>query len=224
MAYFTQQEYFNMIMAYSAADQDAAAAVLEYRRRHPNAVRFPRVETFRRLVARLLTVHGNIMPTPASGLVDRAVQYYPPALERLVIAQFHEDENISTRIVAVRLNVDHHETIYRIAKDNGFKCYKFKKVQKLMGERDYIARRAFCVTFQANLQATPHLLEFILWTDECLFTPNGMFNSKNFVTWTDEDNPLAYRECRHRYRWSLMVWAGILNGNIVSLPRPFLKY
>lgn len=223
MAYYTQEEYFNMIMAYSAADQDPSAAVRVYRQRHPDAGRFPSADTIARLVRRLRTGHGNIIPTPATGLVDRAVDYYPPPLVRLVIAQFHEDENISTRIVAARLNVAHHDTVYRIAKDNGFQCYKFTKVQKLMGEDDYLARRVFCVTFRANLHANRNLLRYVLWSDECLFTPNGMFNSKNFVTWTDEENPLAYRELRHQYRWSLMVWAGIIYGQIVSKLNPSNK-
>lgn len=223
MAYYTQREYFDMLMAYSAADLDAARAARVYRNRHLDAGRFPTADTIRRLAARLLTGHGNIMPTPTRGLVDREVDYYPPALVQLVIAQFTDDVNISTRIVAARLGVDHHETIYRIAKDNGFRCYKFTKVQKLMGEPDFLARRTFCVTFRQNLQALTHLLQYIVWSDECLFTPNGMFNSKNFVTWTDEENPSAYRECRHQYKWSLMVWAGIINRQIVSVRDHVLK-
>lgn len=55
----------------------------------------------------------------------------------------------------------------------------------------------------------------ILWTDEATFTPNGVFNSHNFVFWVEE-NPHAIRECRFQYRWTINVWAGILENRIIS--------
>jgi len=49
----------------------------------------------------------------------------------------------------------------------------------------------------------------ILWTDEATFTPNGVFNSHNFLLWADE-NPHAVRQSTFQYRWSINVWAGIV--------------
>lgn len=215
MAHYTQLEYWNMLMAVGAADQELAAARQIYMDRFPGR-RIPTIDTLTRLVNRVSGGHGNIMPIKTENLVDREVEYYDPQLVALVEDQFDADSNVSTRIVAARLSVDNDRLIRRIAKMKGYRPYNYLKVQKLMGEDDYTARVAFCQTFLENLRLTPRLLQYILWSDECLFTPNGMFNSKNYVTWSDNGNPFAYRETRHQYRWSIMVWAGILYGRIVG--------
>lgn len=55
----------------------------------------------------------------------------------------------------------------------------------------------------------------IMWTDEATFTPNGVFNSRNFLIWMDE-NPHAVREQAFQYRWAINVWAGVIGNQIVS--------
>ncbi|XP_070519716.1 uncharacterized protein [Cardiocondyla obscurior] len=55
----------------------------------------------------------------------------------------------------------------------------------------------------------------ILWTDESLFTPNEIFNSKNYVLWQHE-NPHAVRKAFFQFRWSLNVWAGIVDNKIIG--------
>lgn len=186
-------------MAYAHANENPIAAAREYERCYPDAGRFPDSQVFVRLVNRLMG-HGNIMPTKPTGMLNRAVDHYDRQLEELVVQQFRADPNVSTAIVAARLQVKNHGLVYRIAIENGFRPYKVRKVQKLMGDHDFVARRLYCQTFLDNLRAMPRLLRYILWTDECLFTPNGMFNAKNYVMWSDNNNPLAYRECRTQYK------------------------
>lgn len=68
MAYYTQEEYFNMIMAYSAADQDPSAAVRVYRQRHPDAGRFPSADTiarFRNLWAKMIILLEEYFVSPS---------------------------------------------------------------------------------------------------------------------------------------------------------------
>ncbi|XP_070522362.1 uncharacterized protein [Cardiocondyla obscurior] len=55
----------------------------------------------------------------------------------------------------------------------------------------------------------------ILWTDEALFTPNGIFNSKNFILWA-HDNPRAVRQGAFQYRWALNVWAGVIADRVIG--------
>ncbi|XP_071640881.1 uncharacterized protein [Temnothorax longispinosus] len=55
----------------------------------------------------------------------------------------------------------------------------------------------------------------ILWTDEATFTPNGVFNSHNFLLWRGE-NPHAIRQGAFQYRWSINVWAGIKANRIIG--------
>lgn len=47
------------------------------------------------------------------------------------------------------------------------------------------------------------------------FTPNGVFNSKNFVLW-QEENPHAVRQNAFQYRWAINVWAGIIANRVVN--------
>lgn len=212
---YTQDEYFEMLMAYAKANRDPLSAARRYAQENPNAARQPGPKVFQNLIKRLKT-HGNIMPIKTTGLLERPVEFYPAELVKLVITQFRTEPTISTKIVAARLEIKQPETVYRIAKDNGFQPYKLRKVQLLMGERDFLARRVYCETFLANLRVMPSLLEYILWTDECLFTLNGMWNAKNYVTWSDTENPLAFRETNTQYKWSLMVWTGMIYGKMVG--------
>lgn len=55
----------------------------------------------------------------------------------------------------------------------------------------------------------------ILWTDESTFTPNGVFNSRNFLSW-QEENPHAVRQIKFQYRWAINVWAGVIADRVVS--------
>ncbi|XP_070529987.1 uncharacterized protein [Cardiocondyla obscurior] len=55
----------------------------------------------------------------------------------------------------------------------------------------------------------------ILWSDEAIFTPNGIFNSKNFIMWQHQ-NPHAVRQCAFQFRWKLNVWAGIIGNRVIG--------
>ncbi|XP_025154562.1 uncharacterized protein LOC112588531 [Harpegnathos saltator] len=55
----------------------------------------------------------------------------------------------------------------------------------------------------------------ILWTDESTFTPNSVFNSRNFLLW-QEENPHAIREGAFQYRWSINVWAGVIADRVIG--------
>jgi len=55
---------------------------------------------------------------------------------------------------------------------------------------------------------------YILWTDEAIFTPNGVFNRRNFLFWAQE-NPRVIREDAFQYR-TINVWARIIGNRIVS--------
>ncbi|EFN86231.1 hypothetical protein EAI_06977, partial [Harpegnathos saltator] len=57
-----------------------------------------------------------------------------------------------------------------------------------------------------------------VWTDESTFTPNGVFNSRNFLLW-QEENPHAIQEGAFQYRWSINVWAGVNADRVVSIIR-----
>ncbi|XP_051176777.1 uncharacterized protein LOC127291620 [Leptopilina boulardi] len=55
----------------------------------------------------------------------------------------------------------------------------------------------------------------ILWTDECIFTREGIFNTKNEHHYA-EDNPFLHRETHFQRRFKLNIWAGMIDDVIIG--------
>ncbi|XP_067204331.1 uncharacterized protein [Linepithema humile] len=72
-----------------------------------------------------------------------------------------------------------------------------------------------CAGFLAQCRRNVSFPDHILWTDEATFSPNGVFNSHNFLFW-EEENPQAVRQCTFQYRWSINVWAGIFANRVIG--------
>ncbi|EFN62199.1 hypothetical protein EAG_00157, partial [Camponotus floridanus] len=70
--------------------------------------------------------------------------------------------------------------------------FHYQRVQQLLA-RDEQQRIYFCEGFLAQCRQNISFPDRILWTDEATFTPNGIFNSRNFVLWQNE-NPHAIRQ------------------------------
>ncbi|EZA59595.1 hypothetical protein X777_00264 [Ooceraea biroi] len=69
--------------------------------------------------------------------------------------------------------------------------------------------------FLAQCRRNVSFPDIILWTDESTFTPNGVFNCRNFLYWADE-NPHVVRQGAFQYRWSINVWAGIIGNQVIG--------
>ncbi|XP_067214134.1 uncharacterized protein [Linepithema humile] len=72
-----------------------------------------------------------------------------------------------------------------------------------------------CARFLAQCRRNDTFPDFILWTDETTFTPNGVFNSQNFLIW-QEANPHAIRQCAFQYRWTINVWASVIANKVIG--------
>jgi len=109
--------------------------------------------------------------------------------------------------------------VHRILWRNNLRPYHYQRVQQLL-ERDEAPRVHFCEgiylfflldnhnTFLQRLninkifidvsgllaqyRRNASFLDYVLWSDEATFTPNGVFNSRNYLTWHFE-NPYAIR-------------------------------
>jgi len=57
---------------------------------------------------------------------------------------------------------------------------------------------------------------FVLFSNETTCHNTGQLNRYNSHYWSVE-NPHCYREVNHQHHWSLIVWCGILNGNLIDL-------
>ncbi|EZA56081.1 hypothetical protein X777_03191, partial [Ooceraea biroi] len=72
-----------------------------------------------------------------------------------------------------------------------------------------------CTRFLAQCRRNVSFPDIILWTDESTFTPNGVFNCRNFLYWADE-NPHVVRQGAFQYRWSINVWTGIIGNQVIG--------
>ncbi|XP_067209021.1 uncharacterized protein, partial [Linepithema humile] len=72
-----------------------------------------------------------------------------------------------------------------------------------------------CTGLLAQCRQNEFFPDHILWSDKATFTPNGVFNSRNFLYW-DEENPHAIREGAFQRRWSINVWAGIIANQVIG--------
>lgn len=215
MAEYAQEEYYNMILAFGAANENAPRAVQIYAERFPDE-RLPGVGVFHNLRQRLLFGTGNLVPQHNRGNHVNNNRHYTPEQEELVLDMFDDDPRLSTRVAATRLFLhNNHEVVHKILKDNGRHPYHLLKVQDLVGPRDYQNRLNFCQTMRLWDVNDPGIFNRILWTDECTFTPNGMFNSRNYVHWHDF-NPHLIRISKTQFRWSLNVWAGMIGPYLVN--------
>ena len=108
---------------------------------------------------------------------------------------------------------DNHTTIYQILKNNGLHPYHSKEVQDLRAPGTGQSRVRFCRNFIGLCNQNRRYVDRILFTDECMFTPNRMFNSKNFVEWHDI-NPNLVRAHKTQFRWSIHVCAGMIGNRV----------
>lgn len=127
-----------------------------------------------------------------------------------VLAVVENNPKISTRRVAVQLGISHW-TAWKVLKDEGMHPFHTLQVQELK-EEDKPRRVDFCRFLQNK---DDRYLEHILWSDESMFTREGIFNTHNDHTWSVE-NPRAVKETRHQRRFSVNVWAGIIGQRLIG--------
>lgn len=214
MAEYQEREYMNMLLALGQANNNYRRAVQIYAEQYAvEGERIPDHRVIENLQVRLLRGEP-LIPAHNRGRVLHILLVY-----NLVLAQVdeeHGEPGLSTRLIALRLGLrNNHQLVHRILKDNGKHPYHFRKVQDLRQPRDYENRQIFCNRMLQLHRRVPNLLELIIWSDECIFTPNGMFNSKNFVEWHDI-NPRLIRTAKTQFRWVIHVWAGMIGDRLVE--------
>jgi len=60
----------------------------------------------------------------------------------------------------------------------------------------------------------PAILQNIIFTDECLFTCEGLFNNHNYHIWS-QDNPHKFMVNNFQHRFKINLWAGLLDDTLV---------
>lgn len=79
---------------------------------------------------------------------------------------------------------------------------------------DHPARLQYCQWFLEQLVIYFAFITNVLYTDEVSFTRKGIFNFHNENVWANI-NPRVIRETSFPYRYSINVWAGIVDDRFI---------
>lgn len=202
---FPPEEVADLHFVYGFCDGNAAAAVVEYQRRFPRR-RQPNARTFTRIHLRLRE-HG-IRAAP-----NERFRQLAPEDEEEILRLLTNNPRLSTRLIGRRLGISHW-SVWRVLKREGLHPFHFKKVQNLI-DPDYAARIVFCAWINRTIRQEPDVLSRILWTDEAKFTRAGITNHRNDHLWLAE-NPHAVRPGQFQHEFSINVWAGLLDDQLIG--------
>ena len=130
-----------------------------------------------------------------------------------VLAMVHQNPHISTRQIERELGIPQ-TTAHRLLRSVNYHPYHITLVQEL-SEADYVLRVQFCRWALEMLDQNPDFFSNVCFSDEATFMSNGSLNRHNCHYWSPE-NPHWYREVLNQHRWSLYVWVGICNGQVIG--------
>lgn len=197
---YTQNEKVDLLLIYGECQKNAHAAARLYYERYPDR-RQPYRQYFKILEESFRNAE-NIEVAEDRFIVSEEI-------ETNVLAYTHVYPNVSTRELAKEIDIGR-ETVRRILKKHGFKCYKYQLHQELY-ENDGNRRLIFCNWFTQHV----YLNNRILFSDESRFTNNGMYNRHNLHYWSKENLHEMF-EGNHQDRFGVNVWAGIFGTKIIG--------
>ncbi|KAL6421387.1 hypothetical protein ACFW04_011812 [Cataglyphis niger] len=178
MAAYTNQEYYDMLMALGECHGQQNHAARRYAELYPNR-RHPSSHVILATAQRLYDT-GNVLPNKHDTGRDRYIR------------------NIRNTERVVRAFDDNPETSIRI-----LHAFHYTRVQHLR-PADYPARRMFCENFLRNIDRDPRYSSRVIFSDESLFTQKGIFNVHNMHFWSEE-NPRVTRLRNFQTRWKINV-------------------
>lgn len=204
---FSKAEMCNMIYVLGECERNCLLASRVYAAKFPNS-RHPNRRSFQSLRARF-EEEGSIKYKKSTQ--RKTVVTEENSLE--VLQSVIENPYASTRDLERTLNISRC-SINRILRLHKFHPYGIMLLQKL-SENDKLNRLAFCTWVMEENQEREESIRNILVTDEATFHSNGFVNRHNFHYY-DRGNPHLMRAIDHQHRWSLNVWAGIVNNTIIG--------
>lgn len=206
---FTNDEKADMHYMYGRANGNGREALRMYQAQFPDR-RMPDHRMFQRL-HRQLCETGSFLSTRHTA--GRPTYVRSPSLEETILNIVNERPSLSTRGISRLVGVSH-QTVIRILHDNRLHPFHFQRVQAL-NPADYQLRLNFCQWVVQQYALQSDFIADILFTDEATFTREGIFNAHNLHVWSEE-NPYAIRQQRYQQRFSINVWAGIVNDFFIG--------
>lgn len=105
-------------------------------------------------------------------------------------------------------------TVWKVLREQQLYPYHIQKVQALKAT-DYEPRVIFSEWFLGRCNQDAMFLNKVLFTDEAGFTRDGIINFRNMHEWA-EDNPHAVVERHHQDKFSINVWAGVIDNYLIG--------
>lgn len=198
-----------MLMCLGQANGVAALAARNYAERFPLR-RHPDVNVIRRLEQRVRE-RGQVNPIHENLGRPRTVR--TPDLEEGILAAVHNSPSRSVRGLAREFGADIH-TVHDIIREEHYYPFRYCLVQSLL-PGDAAPRLQFCQWLLERHNDDLRFVSRVLWSDEAIFTRDGVFNRKNNHIWAVE-NPHVLRSRAHQQRFQLNVWAGIIGGHLLG--------
>lgn len=206
MARFTNEEYADMHFVYGFCDGNSRRAEAEYRRRYPL-----RHSPNRAVFA---AIHQKLRETGSFGKVCEMGQDRRSAIiEEYIVDRVEEDPTVSSRILAREAGISQ-STVMNVLHENLYHPYHFTPVQELR-RPDFQKRVTFCRWLLERDIEEHQFFRKILWTDESLFTRDGMLNLHNWHHYAQQ-NPFVTRNSSFQTRFSLNVWLGVVGDQLIG--------
>jgi len=210
MATYTNEEYYDMMMVLGECQGQHYVAARRYAELYPDRERHPRPEVILAAAQRLHETGSVLQKRKDVGRHRDARNLQ--TVETVLRAVEHNPQT-SIRDIAREHEISY-STVQRILKEEKLHAYHYTRVQHLR-EEDYPRRKRFCEDFLRRVNEDPEFLSRVIFSDESLFTREGIFNSHNMHMW-DEENPRVTRLRNYQVRWKLNVWAGIMDTTILG--------
>ncbi|RLU25143.1 hypothetical protein DMN91_003235 [Ooceraea biroi] len=210
MAAYTNEEYYDMLMALGECQGQYHVAARRYAELYPNRARHPRPNVILAAAQRLYET-GSVLPKKK----DTGRHRDASTLRNVetVVRAIEQEPETSIRDIAREHELSY-STVQRILKEEKLHAYHYTRVQHLRQE-DYPRRKRFCEDFLRRVNEDPELPSCVIFSDESLFTREGILNSHNMHVW-DAENPRPTRLRNFQVRWKLNVWAGIMGTKILG--------
>ena len=206
---YSNQEKAEMHYMYGAAQGNAREAQRLYREHFPTR-RVPDARIFQRLHQQLCERGSFARCMQDTG---RSRRVRTPSVTDNIVDRISENPESSTRELSAAVNVSH-STVWRILREERMHPYHAQRVQGLEPS-DYQARVNFSTWFLQQMAVDPDFCAHVLFTDECTFSREGIFNIHNYHVWSN-DNPYTIRPRSFQQRFSVNIWAGIVHDYLIG--------
>jgi Helix-turn-helix domain (DUF4817) len=211
---FPKEELIDMIYVLGEAEKNCLLATRIYGMKYPER-RQPNKTVFKNLMQRF-DATGSV-DYPKHQVTNKNVTNENKEIE--ILLHVHENPEISSRQLS-KLAETSQSTVNRITRKYNYHPYHLELHQELHGN-DFQNRIDFCNIMLQRCRENYNFLSVILFTDEATFKSNGMVNRHN-MHYYETNNPHWMKEITFQNRWSLNVWCGIINNEIIG---PYLaKY